>query len=315
MRSAGNGATTSTSSPPLWCKGENRHEAYEDTLETGIGLIETYLQGGSVLDPAKVLKWAEDGGIPRRLATDNLRLLDRAGARGMAGYLIEMVNHLKPLPRPAARLTTLFFSASRIETLEQRFAILVDELRLQGPVANPVAVEDDKASDGISPGDDLSIKGAASFIAEPDVYALKSLSELPLAEVVNSPDVGKNSARPHLPPVVQDTEDPIAALVPIPSISAIGGSTRGAQRSPLEPVEGNASLGPELVAPDAAPVVRFSAYWADFVNYQMTSKTWKESRQPELAGTLRLVVRLIGDVPILTLTRDQASLLRDRIFS
>ncbi len=331
-------------SPPMRSKGENLDEAYEDFREVAVVAMEAHLNGRQIFDPDKILEWADQGGIPRTLAIDNMPVLQGAIARGTAEYCIAIAAGVRPEPRSRSRLKAWLFGPSD-DGADSEFHRLIDALRSHGPIVNPAVVEPAAA---VSTAPQICLAHPippeeGPVRQEPDELGCQAGS-VPghpcLADQISEPDQSYNG-HPELFRALsvgasQVSSEPLESREMVAPIEASQGSImeppveqpaaisewavavalqRSGEAPPTTSATCPSSQGAETPAnPPHADVWdgRLSTIWSEFVDDQIAIAGWSPSRRPELAGTLRIFQRLIGDVSILNLMRDDASRLRRR---
>ena len=326
--------------PPLRMKGEDPQEAYENYRDVATSALEALQDGRAIFDNIKVSEWACQAGIPSEMVAANMPLLQKAVAQGTARYCIEIAKGLRPTPSPRPRWRDLFWRAE-INAADVWFDTLSD-MFLAGADAFERGMASSDTDAGSTPRDPVHVSDHASVEEQPTRAAEGASSEVVRHKSARNSrtlgavgrDAGAARERDRVDPDRDDGTAPEPACAPQPTSEAAPEYVAGALTTSTTTLhardpdhEAVVAAAPSLAqkGPSSEALAttnphddewdgRLSTVWPTIVEAKITIGEWKVSRRPELAGTLRIFTRLLGDISILTMTRDQASRLRERYF-
>ncbi len=299
--------------PTFRRKGDRRSD-YEDHRDLALLAGEAIRDGRQIFEPAKVIALAEEAGIERNEAEHNLAPLQEVMAHNVGLWNVDMAETLRPAAAKPSLLDTL------IGRQHDRQDVAFDAVRwflvgrVKAPLADEARVQPDIA--GSAPCAHTGEAGPTSNIEaqakEPERHAANApapeLDAVDDREALSSGDDGVRTGD-------GDAND-----------LAVGGSSPPTQLSSTFAIDLDLAPVGELVdasvddlglsattlANHADWDGRFSTMWGDFTASKLDTEGWSESRRPELAATLRILLRVLGDVSALTLTREQAGIFRKK---
>lgn len=329
---------------PVPGRREERREVYEDHRDVAILAMEAVRDGRAIFDQDRIIGFADRAGISREAALAQMPLLQHAVAHATAAFNIKIATDFRVPAQNRSRLPSWLLGPG-VDPQDAKFDALVPTFKrpaaTQDPPITPHHAPETTSAESACPS---TPRADASRATETSVDATGDI-ERHEPEPTDRAAISDRSADAILQAdrcFPDGEKGPVANLtspVDVPRPSADGSNDQrefDASEQKCSIADARQNDDPNGIGPVPQPAAdvlaaadrdgadeksddgwdgRLSTVWQTIVDEKIAMGEWKASRRPELTGTIRIFTRLLGDVSVLKLTRDQASEFRRRYFT